>query len=80
MYAIVCSLCSSLDDIVLSYVESIVEEVMDDPDSLDSDAFLEMLSAYVPSAEGADKEALADWVTNEAKAETGRREAKKGEE
>ena len=67
-----------MDDIVLSYVESIVEEVLDDPDAFDADAFVEMFCAYVPQAEGVDRGAMERWIGEEAGREREAREAKKG--
>ena len=49
--------CRDIDDIVLSYVHGILEDLVEEtcPEQcFDSDSFLEMIVAYLPQLEGVD--------------------------
>ena len=49
--------CRDIDDIVLSYVHGILEDLVEEscPEQcFDSDSFLEMIVAYLPQLEGID--------------------------
>jgi len=61
---------AALDDIVLSYVVGILEDVTvdgDDDDDLDVAAFLEMLAAYLPGAEAIPEADMSLWLRRVAK-------------
>ncbi len=57
-------LFSALDEIVLSYVTSIAEELtQDDVSGFDGDAFVEMLTAYLPQADNIEVGDAVRWMT-----------------
>ncbi|CAD0206872.1 unnamed protein product [Chrysodeixis includens] len=63
---------SVIDDIVLSYVISILEEASQDP-CFDIEGFIEMMSAYVPEFAHMDAGVVCSWVL-ELEAELSRRD------
>ncbi|XP_023946695.1 CUE domain-containing protein 2 [Bicyclus anynana] len=63
---------SVIDDIVLSYVISILEEASQDP-CFDLDGFIEMMSAYIPKFATIDSTLVCSWVL-ELEAELSRRD------
>ncbi|XP_026739906.1 CUE domain-containing protein 2 [Trichoplusia ni] len=63
---------SVIDDIVLSYVISILEEASQDP-CFDVEGFIEMMSAYVPEFAHMDAGVVCSWVL-ELEAELSRRD------
>jgi len=73
---------AALDDIVLSYVVGILEDVTvdeDDDEDLDVGAFLEMLAAYLPGAEAIPEADMSLWLRTVAKRlhESAKRESKR---
>ena len=60
-------LCRDIDDIVLSYVQGILDDVLEETDpeqSFDSDSFMEMIVAYLPQLEGIEEAKVTDWMMN----------------
>ena len=51
-----------IDEIIVSYVVSVVEEVVASPDSFDAESFLEMITAYIPNASSISPEAATEWM------------------
>lgn len=56
-----CTDLSVVDDIVLTYVTSILEEVSDDP-GFDVDGFVEMMTAYFPDFSGISTATICSWI------------------
>ena len=58
---------SDLDELIVTYTVSVVEDLAtsgDDPDAFDATDFLEMMSAYLPETAGVLTEAeVVAWVT-----------------
>lgn len=52
---------SVVDECVLAYVVSILEEASDDP-CFDVDGFIEMMSAYIPEFSGIDPATICSWI------------------
>ena len=53
--------CRDIDEIVLTYVISILEDLVEESDpsqAFDSDSFMEMIVAYLPLLEGVDVSSL----------------------
>eukprot|EP00092_Neocalanus_flemingeri_P001811 GFUD01001930.1.p1 GENE.GFUD01001930.1~~GFUD01001930.1.p1 ORF type:complete len:286 (-),score=87.18 GFUD01001930.1:186-1043(-) len=54
-----------IDDIVLSYVMGILEDLVEETypeQSWDCDSFMEMLVAYLPQSEGIEEEKMTQWI------------------
>lgn len=61
-------LFSDLDDVILSYVVSILEDMTEDEDDdFDVDSLMEMLQAYVPGTEEMGQEEIRGWMEQMAK-------------
>ena len=55
--------CRDIDEIVLTYVISILEDLVEESDpsqTFDSDSFMEMIVAYLPLLEGVDVSSLLE--------------------
>lgn len=52
---------SVVDEIVLSYVISILEEASQDP-CFDVEGFIEMMSAYIPDFSNIDPATICSWI------------------
>lgn len=58
---------SDIDDIIISYVESVLEDLESESD-LDVEALVETLSAYVPQSQDViPEEAITSWIFQLAK-------------
>jgi len=56
-----------IDEIVLTYVISILEDLVEESDpsqAFDSDSFMEMIVAYLPLLEGVDETKVTEWMIN----------------
>lgn len=56
------SLCSSIDEIVVSYVSGVLEEVALDQEEVDAAGMKDVMAAYVPEFETLSEEAVTAWV------------------
>ena len=57
---------SDIDDIIVSYVESILEDLESESD-LDLESLVETLTAYLPQSQDIPEEAITEWIFNLAK-------------
>ena len=51
-----------MDDIVLSYVVGILEDLGEDEDGFDVEGFTEMLAAYIPEFSEIRPEQVCEWI------------------
>lgn len=56
------SSCSSIDEIVVSYVSGVLEEVALDQEEVDAAGMKDVMAAYVPEFETLSEEAVTAWV------------------
>ena len=59
--------CRDVDEIVLSYVLGIIEDLLEEDDveeAFDTDSFMEMIVAYLPQLEGVEEEKVMNWMMN----------------
>ena len=57
--------CRDVDEIVLSYVLGIIEDLLEEDDveeAFDTDSFMEMIVAYLPQLEGVEEEKVKNWM------------------
>ena len=54
--------CRCVDDIVLSYVVGVLEDLGEDEDGFDVEGFTEMLAAYSPEFAEIKPEQVCEWI------------------
>lgn len=55
-------MCSGIDDIVVSYVSGVLEEVAEDQEEMDAAGMKDVIVAYVPEFDGVPEDAVTTWV------------------
>lgn len=55
-------MCSGIDDIVVSYVSGVLEEVAEDQEEMDAAGMKDVMVAYVPEFDGVPEDAVTTWV------------------
>lgn len=55
---------SGIDDIVVSYVSGVLEEVAVDGEEVDSAGMKDVMAAYVPEFDVIPEDAITSWVMN----------------
>lgn len=55
-------ICSGIDEIVVSYVSGVLEEVAVDEEEVDSAGMKDVMAAYVPEFDAIPEDAITTWV------------------
>nr|XP_053656978.1 CUE domain-containing protein 2-like [Cherax quadricarinatus] len=55
---------SGIDEIVVSYVSGVLEEVAGDEEEVDSAGMKDVMAAYVPEFDAIPEDAITSWVIN----------------